>query len=73
MSGLVFPPTEKQEVYVPDTSVLVEGIVSRLVEQGTVRGKIVIHRAVLAELEHQANEGRVTGFAGLDEIAKLRG
>jgi len=72
VSGLVFPPTEKQEVYVPDTSVLIEGVVSRLVEQGTIRGKIVIHKAVLAELEHQANEGRVTGFAGLDEIAKLR-
>jgi len=58
-------------VYVPDTSVIVEGLVSKLVEEGKIRGKIVIHRAVLAELEHQANQGRTTGFAGLEELRRL--
>ncbi len=60
------------EVYVPDTSALIEGAVSRLVKEGKVRGKIIIHRAVLAELEHQANMGRAVGFAGLEEIKRLR-
>jgi len=58
-------------VYVPDTSVVIEGIVSRLVQQGKIRGKIVIHRAVIAELEHQANKGKTTGYAGLDELKRL--
>jgi len=58
-------------VYVPDTSVLIEGVVSKLVREGKIRGKIVIHRAVIAELEHQANQGRTTGFAGLDELKRL--
>ena len=59
-------------IYVPDTSAIIEGIVSRLVEEGKIRGKIVIHRAVLAELEHQANMGKATGFAGLAEVKRLR-
>ncbi len=64
--------TPSQEVYVPDTSVIVEGVVSRLVREGRIRGKIIVHRAVLAELEHQANQGKTTGFAGLQEVRELR-
>jgi len=62
---------EVTPVYVPDTSVIVEGIVSRLVRSGKLRGRIVIHRAVIAELEAQANQGRATGFAGLEELREL--
>ncbi|MCD6487828.1 MAG: Flp pilus assembly complex ATPase component TadA [Desulfurococcales archaeon] len=61
-----------EEIYVPDTSAIIEGAISRLIEEGRLRGRIVIHRAVLAEIEHQANQGRATGFAGLNEIKKLR-
>ena len=64
--------TAATESYVPDTSVLIEGAVSRLVRQGKIRGKILIHRAVLAELEHQANQGKTIGFAGLEEVRLLR-
>ncbi len=64
--------TPTTEVYVPDTSSLIEGAVSRLVEEGRIRGRIIIHRASIAELEHQANKGRATGFAGLEEIKRLR-
>ena len=63
---------EPVPVYVPDTSVIIEGIVSKLVKEGRIKGKILIHRAVLAELEHQANQGRATGFAGLEELKRLR-
>ena len=68
--GLVFP--EAEQTYVPDTSVIIEGVMSRLVEQGEIRGRVIIHRAVLAELEHQANQGKAVGFAGLDEVERLR-
>ncbi|AEM39580.1 PilT protein domain protein [Pyrolobus fumarii 1A] len=68
----VYYYTPQQEVYVPDTSVLIEGIVSKLIREGRIRGKIVIHRAVIAELEHQANLGKTIGFAGLREIREIR-
>ncbi len=64
--------TPQVEIYVPDTSALIEGVVSKLVEEGRVRGRVVIHRASIAELEHQANKGRATGYAGLEEIKRLR-
>ncbi len=65
-------PSPVEELYVPDTSVLVEGAVSRLVKDGRIAGRVIIHRAVLAELEHQANQGKAVGFAGLDEVRRLR-
>ncbi|ABM81108.1 PINc/VapC family ATPase [Hyperthermus butylicus] len=58
--------------YVPDTSVVIEGLVSRLVKEGRIRGKILIHRAVISELENQANQGKATGFSGLEELKRLR-
>lgn len=62
----------REEVYVPDTSVIIEGIVSKMVIEGKISGKIILHRAVLSELEHQANQGKAIGFAGLQEISRLR-
>ncbi|AAM02749.1 P-loop ATPase of the PilT family [Methanopyrus kandleri AV19] len=61
------------EYVVPDTSVVIDGRISRLAEEGYLEGKIVvIPRAVLSELEYQANRGRETGFAGLQELQELQ-
>ncbi|WP_456482443.1 ATPase, T2SS/T4P/T4SS family [Methanopyrus sp.] len=61
------------EYVVPDTSVVVDGRISRLAEEGYLEGKtVVVPRAVLSELEYQANRGRETGFAGLQELQELQ-
>ncbi|MBW2963485.1 PINc/VapC family ATPase [Candidatus Woesearchaeota archaeon] len=58
---------------VPDTSVLIEGTLSKQIEKKEISiGKILIHNASLSELEHQANEGKTIGHVGLEEIKKLR-
>ncbi len=63
----------KKEKIVPDTSILIEGLLSKLIEQNRlVCKKIIVHEAVVAELEHQANKGRETGFIGLEELKILR-
>ncbi len=60
------------EKLVPDTSVIIEGVVSKKIELGELQPEcIVIHEAILAELEHQANLNRATGLIGLDEIKKI--
>ncbi|MBS3108890.1 Flp pilus assembly complex ATPase component TadA, partial [Candidatus Woesearchaeota archaeon] len=59
-------------VYVIDTSVVIEGVISKLIINKEISGKILIPRAVLAELEHQANLGLEIGFLGLDELQKLQ-
>jgi len=33
--------------------------------------QIIIHEAAIAELEHQANQGKAVGFLGLDEIKRI--
>ena len=56
-----------------DTSALIEGFVSKkVVSKELSFDEIVLHEAVLAELEHQANENRAIGFLGLDEIERLK-
>ena len=61
------------EKLVPDTSVIIEGLVSSKIEKKEIVPKsVVIHEAVLAELEHQANQNKETGVLGLEEINKIR-
>lgn len=58
---------------VPDTSILIEGSLSKAVDAGTLkRPAIMVHEASVAELEHQANLGKETGYLGLDEIGHLQ-
>ncbi|MBI2659902.1 PIN domain-containing protein [Candidatus Woesearchaeota archaeon] len=58
---------------VPDTSVIIEGLLSEKVSNDHIKSKeIIIHEAVIAELEHQANMGKAIGFLGLDEIKRIK-
>jgi ATPase len=58
---------------VPDTSVIIDGQITRMVENGDYEGAtIVIPQAAVAELEAQANKGHESGLAGLDELARLQ-
>ena len=64
---------ETIEKLVPDTSIIIENLVSEKIKDKTIKVKeILIHEAVLAELEHQANTGRTVGMLGLDELNKLK-
>jgi len=64
--------SEHQKI-VPDTSIIIEGLLSERIEKGELKPQqILVHEAVMAELESQANKGRETGLKGLEEIKKLR-
>ena len=56
---------------VPDTGVLIDGRITKMLEQEPGKTRIVVSKAVVAELEFQANSGRETGFTGLEELKKL--
>ncbi len=65
--------TENIDRIVPDTSVIIEGLLSDKLRNGHIKAKeIIIHEAVIAELEHQANMGKAIGFLGLDEIKRMK-
>ena len=59
-------------VIVPDTSVIADGRITAMIEEGCYHGAILlVHEAVVAELESQANKGKETGFSGLKELQEL--
>ena len=59
------------KVIVPDTGALIDGRITEMLSKKDGHSKVIISKAALAELEHQANAGRETGLAGLSEISKL--
>src|SRR3989338_537031 len=75
-SEITAKPHEKFELIeriVPDTSVLIEGLLSDKISHKHIKtNEIIIHEAVIAELEHQANMNKAIGFLGLDEIKRLK-
>ncbi|AOV94981.1 hypothetical protein AQV86_03590 [Nanohaloarchaea archaeon SG9] len=60
------------EKIVPDTSIIIDGKLSELIERGETKTDIVIPEFVVDELENQANEGKETGYRGIEEIKKIR-
>jgi len=62
-----------KEDIVLDTSIIIEGLISKKIAKKQIRPKrVIIHEAVLSELESQANKNQEKGYLGLEEIKKLR-
>ena len=60
------------EKIVPDTSIIIDGKLSELMNDEEVEAEIIIPEFVVDELENQANRGQETGYQGLKEIKKVR-
>ncbi|MEM4498332.1 MAG: PIN domain-containing protein, partial [Nitrososphaerota archaeon] len=61
------------EKIVPDTSVLINGALSRLIEASEIRDcELIIPLAVIDELQAQASKGKDIGLKGLEEIRRIR-
>lgn len=64
---------EKLKTIVPDTSAIIEGSISKIIEKEKLNyPEIIIPEAVVCELEHQANMNKPTGLKGLNELKKLQ-
>ncbi len=58
---------------VPDTSVIVDGRITRIVQEEDYKGcEVIVPEAVVSELENQANKGRESGYNGLEELKNLQ-
>ena len=60
------------ERIVVDTSILIDGYISKNLERFEGLKEIIIPVAVLDELQNQASKGKKIGFEGLEEIKRLR-
>ena len=63
----------KMKRIIPDTSAVIIGAVSEIVEKEDLEyPEIIVPEAVVCELEHQANDNRSEGHKGLKELQKLQ-
>ncbi|MEM1942555.1 MAG: HAD-IA family hydrolase [Candidatus Caldarchaeum sp.] len=63
----------RPKLVVPDTSVIINGTITQLVEKGELdNSELVIPVAVIDELQAQASQKREPGFIGLNELKKIR-
>lgn len=61
------------DTIVPDTSLIIDGKLTTLIEQGELdAAHIIISEMVVDELENQANRGMEIGDAGLAELQELQ-
>lgn len=61
------------EKIVVDTSIVIDGEITKLIESGELKNcEIIIPVAVLDELQSQASQSKDYGFVGLEEIKKIR-
>ncbi len=58
--------------YLIDTSAIIEKAITKLIAKGKLKGKILIPRAAVSELEYQANAGQEIGTLGLEELQALQ-
>jgi len=58
-------------IYVLDVDSILDGSARRLIEQGEIGGRIIIHKAIVEYFYSEARSGRSTGFTGLDELKKI--
>ncbi len=63
---------KKAEKIVPDTSVIIDRTLSKILKKTRKKVQLIIPVAVLDELQAQASKGREPGFIGLDELKQLR-
>jgi ATPase len=66
--------SEDEKRYIPDTSSIINGRLKILIKENFFESEsaIIIHAALLAELEHQANEGEKKGLTGLNQLKEIR-
>ncbi|MDW8063192.1 MAG: HAD-IA family hydrolase [Candidatus Caldarchaeum sp.] len=83
VADIVFKPEEllnhlsaenlKHQRIVPDTSAIINGSLTQLVETGQIDGaELIIPAAAIDELQAQASQKREPGFVGLNELKKIR-
>jgi len=64
---------ENIEKIVPDTSAIIEGTITKLMDKKDLDyPEIIVPEAVVAELEYQMNIGHMVGKKGLNELKKLQ-
>ena len=57
---------------VPDTSIIIDQMLAKLIEDNFENAEVLIPEAVQSEIENHANKRKDIGYNGIDELKKLR-
>ncbi len=60
-----------EALYIADIDSVLDGSLARLVAGGELRGRVIIHRAIVDYLYSEARKGKNIGIAGLDDLSSL--
>lgn len=60
------------ELYVPDASVVTNGVLKTLVRDGRIQGKLVILKELIGYFELLAKSGKSLSILGLEEMRFVR-
>ncbi|MCC6046065.1 MAG: Flp pilus assembly complex ATPase component TadA [Ignisphaera sp.] len=66
------PKIAFEDVYIPDSSIIVARALSKLLKQGRLRGRVLIPKELISYFEFVAKKGIAIGYIGLQELANLR-
>ena len=58
--------------YVPDASVIINGLLRRMAKSELTGAEVLIPNAVVAQMEYQAKQGKDSGLIGLTELGHLQ-
>lgn len=61
-----------EEIYVPDTSAIISGVLREAIAEGRVAGRVLVHVSLLNYFEELARKGAGSGISGLRELGLLR-
>ncbi|MFP3195631.1 MAG: PINc/VapC family ATPase [Caldivirga sp.] len=59
------------EIYIPDMSVFLDGSLKEYLQGGGVKGRLLIHTAIIRRFEDDAKLGSSLGILGLEEVAAI--
>ncbi|MEM1758024.1 MAG: PINc/VapC family ATPase [Acidilobaceae archaeon] len=62
---------ETGSLYVVDLDSILDGSVRSIIEKSIVKGKILVHKAIIDYFSLEASSGRTLGFTGLEELKKI--
>jgi len=57
-----------EDVYMPDTSVFLDGSLKELILKGSLKGIVMIHTEIVRKFEEEARSGSAMGWLGIEEL-----
>ncbi len=62
----------EENVYIPDTSAILSGVLREAVAEGRIAGRIILHVSLVNYFEELARKGTGSGLSGLRELRLLK-